>query len=412
MVFPPSKLPAVLYEYTEKIAVENRGENPIDFGGISTEGFLNLSWQRAVLISVDRKCHTSSDGDGNPLIIAEGPKFLNPGDSYSVTLVWRIESFNRLKPSINREMAGSLEEIPSSLKNYTLNVAPWWSPSDIRLDTEGWRNTPYYNLTIREVASLLAGNRSNVLEIVFEDIKWISRYITYYSASPTYPVETARNMTGDCDDQANLLISLLRMQGIPAFLMMGIIYIQSERYSNRTVTSLGGHQYNEYHHVVGHGWAMVYIPPWGWLPCDLTMTPSYLLRRNPRLAIMNAILWHPTTLVFRNVTGIGGSRVSDYIGSLRSAETEAKENSIYYKVILDLKEVKIPEHEIILRSPAFIVYSEVICCIAAILLIGLHERRRYAPRYLQILRCPYCGGENPPDAIYCGWCGKKQEGKE
>ncbi|KYH41329.1 MAG: transglutaminase [Candidatus Bathyarchaeota archaeon B26-2] len=408
LVFPPLKVPQALFRYTETITVENRGTGSIKFGGISTEGFLNLAWQRARLIEVSGKYTISKDGDGNPIIVVEGPETLSRGESYTVTIVWEIESFNRPKPIISLENAGGLESIPDSLRNYTREVAPWWSPPDIRLDTDAWNKTRYYNMSLSEVASTLAGNETRVLKIVLEDVKWIATHITYHSASPTYPVETARNRTGDCDDQSNLLIALLRMQGIPSFLMMGMIYLRQEAYANRSGVVMGGHQYNEYHHVIGHGWAMVYIPPWGWLPCDLTSSYSIELRNDPKKAITEAVLWNPATLVFRNATGIGGAEASDYIGSLRETEAEAKEKNIYYKLILDLEHLAVPEHEVILRSPAFVIYSEIICAIALIILVGAHERgRKTPPVYLGAKKCTYCGSENPADAIYCGWCGRR-----
>ena len=406
LVFPPPKVPKLIFRYTETITIENRGNSSIELGRIATEGFPNLEWQRASLEKVNGSYTISRDGDGNPIVVVEGPKTLKGGESFTVTIVWKIESFSRPMPVVSLMDAGDLDSIPDSLKNYTRMVAPWWSPPDVRLDTEVWEGTPYYNKTLREVASILVDNETNVLKIVLEDIKWIATYITYYSASPTYPIETARNGTGDCDDQSNLLISLLRMQGIPAFLMMGLVHL---RYSaNRSGVTLGGHQYYEYHYVAGHGWAMVYIPPWGWLPCDLTSTHPSELRSKPEKAITEAIVWNPATIIFRNATGIGGAKSSDYIGSWRNLEAEAKRKQIYYKLIIDLERLSIPEHEVILRYPAVVIYLEVICAIVLVILINARERERKAlPAYLGSVNCTYCGSENPADALYCGWCGRR-----
>jgi len=407
LVFPPPRFPQAIFRYTETITIENRGNFSVELGKISTDGFPNLEWQRVSLVDVSGRYTVSKDGDGNPVVIVEGPETLKGGESFTVTIVWKIESFSRPIPTISLTDAGDLKSIPDSLKNYTRMVAPWRSPSDVRLDTEVWEGTPYYNKTLREVASILVGNETNVLKIVLEDIKWIATYITYYSASPTYPIETARNGTGDCDDQSNLLIALLRMQGIPAFLMMGMIYLHQEEYANRSGVTLGGHEYYEYHHVVGHGWAVVYIPPWGWLPCDLTSTCPSELRSKPEKAITGAVVWNPATIIFRNATGIGGAEASDYIRSWREIEAEAKKNNIYYKLIIDLERIPIPEHEVILRSPALVIYSEIISAIVLVILVGAHERMRKTPTYLGGVNCTYCGSENPADAVYCGWCGRR-----
>jgi len=224
-LYPPERVPLALFRYEETIIIKNNGTEPIEFGGVSTESFLDFSWQSPKIISVDHEYNISYDTDGNPTLFIDGPSMLEPNETYSATIIWDIESFQRDIPRITIEGSGNLSDIPQSLMNYTKEADPWRSPPDISLNTSGWDNTSYYNLTLREVALLLKGDSENVLRILLNDVEWITKYIQYYSASPTYPVETARNQKGDCDDQSNLLIALLRTQGVPAFLMMGQVYL-------------------------------------------------------------------------------------------------------------------------------------------------------------------------------------------
>jgi transglutaminase-like putative cysteine protease len=65
------------------------------------------------------------------------------------------------------------------------------------------------------------------------------------------------------------MISMLRSLGIPAFLQIGVVF--SESISSEKA-SWAGHLTFVQEGVGWHGWAMVYVPPWGWIPVDLTLT--------------------------------------------------------------------------------------------------------------------------------------------
>jgi len=401
----PPKRPEAIFHYTETIIIDNKGNMTIDFGNLVTEAFLNLDWQKAHLININKRYNISKDGDGNPILIIEGPETLSPGESYNVSIIWEIESYSRFIPDVSVEGSGDINDIPSDLiANYTRDVPPWRSPPNIRLNTSNWEGTPYYNMSLQELASTLMGNKMNVLEILLEDVKWITDHISYPStpSSPKYPIETARRCEGDCDDQSNLLIALLRLQGIPAFLMMGQVYLS--RYANLTGTGMDGHLFYEGHYTMGHAWAMVYVPPWGWLPCDPVMA---MKGYPPKRAIDDALVRYPITIVFRNVTGIGGAEASDYIGSSRNETERAKREGVYFKLIMEMKQLIMPIYEFILRSPIFVLYAEAICLTALIIIVGAHDRRRTLQPYLRKIYCPYCGMENPYEAIYCGWCGRR-----
>ncbi|KON30892.1 hypothetical protein AC482_02850 [miscellaneous Crenarchaeota group-15 archaeon DG-45] len=101
---------------------------------------------------------------------------------------------------------------------------------------------------------------------------WLIANVSYgYREVPRYPEETLAEGLGDCDDQAILLVAMCRSLGIPAILQVGVIFnegIRSER------SAWGGHLRVEQRGVGWHGWALVYMPPWGWLPVDMTLVAS------------------------------------------------------------------------------------------------------------------------------------------
>jgi transglutaminase-like putative cysteine protease len=154
------------------------------------------------------------------------------------------------------------------------------------------------------------GAETRVLTILRLIIRWIASNILYSPAEfPRYPNETFSLGLGDCDDQSNLLIAFCRLLGIPAYLQLGCIYspyynqtsrFWSERLSIRQVK------------VSWHGWAMVYIPPWGWLPVDPTCVSGLILRVDQLNAITSSAVIQYYTFQYMNIV------VTDYIAETRS----------------------------------------------------------------------------------------------
>jgi hypothetical protein len=171
-------------------------------------------------------------------------------------------------PNIEESIALPLSGIPQNLSKAYLN------------NTDTWMTD---NSALRNLAFSLRGNETKVLVIVENYVNWIWNNIAYASHEfPFYPNETLSSKKGDCDDQAILLISFCRIVGIPAYLQIGCIY--RPNVDNASSTVWEGHVENVQNHIGWHGWAMVYVPPFGWVPVDLT----YSSRSSPLAAIETA----------------------------------------------------------------------------------------------------------------------------
>ncbi|UCC28363.1 MAG: transglutaminase domain-containing protein, partial [Candidatus Bathyarchaeota archaeon] len=117
--------------------------------------------------------------------------------------------------------------------------------------------------------------------------------------------------------QAILLITLCRIVGIPAFLQIGAI---------QTHQLLNPSYWDSHLEVVQkwigwHGWAMVYIPPWKWLPVDLTYVFGGL--DNPLNAITNAAVTSQITIQYMNISQ------TDYVASSRNEREFLTSNNFY-----------------------------------------------------------------------------------
>ncbi len=159
-------------------------------------------------------------------------------------------------------------------KPITLNDvinADWSNVSRIEFYDNLTSPTRFWNYTnplIKMLVNYLwAKSNGSLGKYVINSISWVMYNIVYGSRIPArHPIEVLAELKGDCDDDSNLLITLLRAKGVPSFLEAGLIYLKGYEASAKIgkvvdyTISNGG----------PHGWVKVYIPGLGWRPVDLT----------------------------------------------------------------------------------------------------------------------------------------------
>lgn len=134
---------------------------------------------------------------------------------------------------IDGETSGYVDDIPQNLVNqYT---------------GDEWKIRPSIP-QIRTLADSLVESGDTVYDTVravYDYMVAEFTYETYSSSLPKNCTQTLADRSGDCDDQSILFCSLLRSQGIPAWLEFGVLY--------DPVDDEWG----------PHGWSKVYIPEAG-----------------------------------------------------------------------------------------------------------------------------------------------------
>ena len=220
--------------------------------------FMNDRWQTVgIRNSTHEVAHESLDMDGNRLAELALPPNLPPASELTFSVVYEIESLDRPRPEIDPSEAGPYSAIPSELVE------------EFCVETETFTAG---DEAIRALARRLTDNETTVLGAVSRLAEWITLNVAYGTFEvPRYPGDTLSDGVGDCDDQSILLVALCRALGIPAFLQVGLIFDEG---LEGEVNSWGGHLRIAQSGVGWHGWAVVYIPPWGWLPVDLTIRSS------------------------------------------------------------------------------------------------------------------------------------------
>jgi len=288
--------------------------------------FMNNTWQTVELVNSTFPMGTKKDDDGNSVAVLQFPNSaLESGKNVSFTVWYHIVSKPRTIANISEDTSGNLTDIPSDLRSgYTQEEGPWQTS----------------NSTLQELAYNLTKNEVRVLSIIQNFVVWINENIKYPWISrhevPFYPNQTYAQGEGDCDDQATLLITLCRIVGIPSYLQIGCIYLPKQPFNNATFWD--GHVSMIERRIGWHGWAVVYVPPWGWLPVDLTY-----VRNNgddPLSSVKSGAVTGQNTIQYLNVTH------TDYVASSLEYRKFLTENgfNVYEEdeMILEVNQPRLP----------------------------------------------------------------------
>ncbi len=287
---------------------------------------------------VDWKFAGINDEGNWEIEILNPPENLPPNSRISLETQFEVEISQLSPPTISVEESGDISDIPQNLVRQYCKMEGIWAKSA--------------NASL--LANRLKGNETNILKIVFKFIKWIENNIKYPMGLtpklPTYPDETIALGEGDCDDQANLLVAMCRSIGIPAYTQLSFLYMKGEKPVRRTL--LEGRLTIEAVNVAGHGWAVIYVPPWGWIPVDMTyfegekLVSGRIISINIEDHIRGAALFHVAALVTENIVK------SDYIKELKEWMSELKEYNLKWseKYYMLIKEPKKPRDGMIIAS--------------------------------------------------------------
>jgi hypothetical protein len=237
----------------------------------------NTTWQICEQLSFSMTLNNSPiviteldvDADGNPRLTLNLTSRLSPHEILRWDEEWLFTVVNQrpMLPHISITQSGRIEDIENLMETeeyirYTRSTTLWKTG-----------NISLIGLSQLIRDGLPEEQRNNVLALIYATIQWIQTNIERSSGvtEPQYPEETIVSEIGDCDDQSNLLIVLLRIFDIPSYLTTGHWFQEGARTSGFIWGSVAenAYRYVDYKNSVGHGWAMIFVPPWGWLPFDL-----------------------------------------------------------------------------------------------------------------------------------------------
>jgi hypothetical protein len=148
-------------------------------------------------------------------------------DRHYIEVTYKV-SVNTLRPDLNSENSGSLEDIPEGYETYLMDE---------------WLIEPSLP-EIEELATqMVNGTEGNVILILQNIYDYIMDGYTYQRSSiPKSCPETMNQTYGDCDDFSILFSSIARAAGIPTWLELGKIpaYVDSQN-GKCDLKDWGGH---------------------------------------------------------------------------------------------------------------------------------------------------------------------------
>jgi len=322
----------VSYRVVEEVVLENAGALPYPLSESDKRIRIFPSGDRQRVVSYEAEVEVDGqevavssflkkDVDGNNFLEANLPPSLSSGSCLRIRLVQVVEVYvgslsSKLTPQLLVKNSGSFSDIPDQLRKEFCSSKGAWN-----LDSPKLKH-------ISSIAKELAGEDQNVLSVMLRFVKWIGEHVRYPSepSGPrypyeTYPAEAAEQQgygVGDCDDQASLFVAMCRSVGIPAYLEVGCIYFPQTQ--PKAVSLLNEMVVFELRQIRWHGWAMAYVPLWGWLPIDLTM--GFSKTGNPLDAVRKSAYLSPSTVVSEDIVA------SDYVAEWRSFEESVLEYGI------------------------------------------------------------------------------------
>jgi hypothetical protein len=148
--------------------------------------------------------------------------------------------------------------------------------SDEMFDLYCNHSEPYYQ---RNDSSLISLSNSIVLSSDNEVQKaekicnWVSDNIVYNSYLPDQEMGALwayNNLQGDCSEFSSLMVTLLRIQDIPARKVLGFVISDSRSFRPSVGRSWNFYSTESTSTILGHAWVEYYVPKIGWIACDPT----------------------------------------------------------------------------------------------------------------------------------------------
>ncbi len=142
------------------------------------------------------------------------------------------------------------------------------------------------NSHLNNLSNYITGNEKNPIKIAKKINTWISdnieygnRYTDDYFPFRDYlfgALETYVTKQGNCRDYSDLMVTLLRIQNIPARIVRGMILDDKEPKKGEVFKYVWSNENNGYdnNYPSRHAWVEYYVPKYGWLVCDPTWSNS------------------------------------------------------------------------------------------------------------------------------------------
>ena len=229
--------------------VHNRGTSKIQNGRLLWHLFTDIDNQVVEMIDVFPPARVTEKAENNMVAQIKVPE-LNPGESFSPTVILRIDTITR---DWLMEPQSTPEEILAQTRGQYCTFQKYWEFEDEIIQE------------MSQKAAERTGDDESYARLAFEIVRESVKLKTHLDER-IGAARAVREKEGDCDEYSDMLIALLRAVRIPARRIVGHYY-------------RGGNQDPE-----PHAWCEVFLEQKGWIPVDPalgyfgTMTENYFSR--------------------------------------------------------------------------------------------------------------------------------------
>jgi len=199
--------------------------------------------------------------------IGHHDKFNNTYDSFNATLA--------IDDSITFDQAYNITLSEISFQHINATEIGEYNYFDDMFSLYCNNSEQYYE---RDDSSLISLSHSIVhpndteVEKAEKICNWVSDYLIYDETllEEKGALWAYTNQRGDCSEYSSLMITLLRIQGIPARKVVGFVISTSASTRPKVGNTWNFYDNNEGTNFLGHAWMEYYVPKIGWIACDPT----------------------------------------------------------------------------------------------------------------------------------------------
>ena len=228
--------------------VHNRGTSKLRRGMMVWHLFTDTENQFVEMIDVFPPAKVTEKAEKNMVAVIKVPE-LNPGESFSPTVVLRIDTITRdwlMEPQMTSD------QLISQTRGMYCTLQKYWEIDDPLIQE------------MSQKAAERTGDDESYVRLVFQKVRELVKLKTHLDERRG-AARAAREMEGDCDEHADLFIALLRAVDIPARRVVGHFF-------------RGGPE------PEAHAWCEAFLESKGWIPVDPalgnfgTMSENYFWR--------------------------------------------------------------------------------------------------------------------------------------
>ncbi|TFG31039.1 transglutaminase domain-containing protein [Candidatus Thorarchaeota archaeon] len=240
--------------------IKNLGNSKLRHGIMTWHLFTDMDNQFVEMIDVFPPARVTERAEKNMIAIIKIPE-LNPGESFSPTVILRIDT-------TTRDWLMEPQETPDQMmarnRGMYCTMQKYWETQDDIIQE------------ITKKSAERSGDDESFARLVFSTVRESVKLKTHLDERRG-AARAIREREGDCDEHADLFIAMLRAMKIPARRIVGHYYRGEEKHE-------------------AHAWCEVYLEQKGWIPVDPALGNFGIMSENYFSRIREGLISERPTL--------------------------------------------------------------------------------------------------------------------